>query len=87
MIPTQYFSLVLTPTCIFFSFLTVECSKRAIDFDLSATLASLQHIKIQGELLLLARAGFFPSSLDVLKFGHGHPFTYFSFLILLDLET
>ena len=70
MIPTQYVFLVLTPTCIF-SLLFVECSKRANNFDSSATLASLQHIRIQGELLLLARAGFFPSRLDVLKFGHG----------------
>ena len=69
MISTQYVFLVLTPTCIFLlSF--VECSKRAIDFDSSTTLASLQHIIFQGELLFLARTGFFPSRLDVLKFGH-----------------
>ena len=70
MIPTQYVFHVLTPTCIFL-LLFVECSKRAIDFDSFATLAILQHIRFQGELLFLARTGFFPSRLDVLKFGHG----------------
>ena len=49
----------------------VECSKRAIDFDSPSALASLQHIRVRGELLFLARAGFSPSCLDVLKFGHG----------------
>ena len=49
----------------------MEFSKRAIDFNSSSDLAMLQHIKIQGELLFLARAEFSPSRLDVLKFGHG----------------
>ena len=71
MIPTQYLCLVLTPTCMFLSLLFVECSKRANNFDSSATLASLQYIRIQGELLFLAQTGLFPSRLDVLKFGHG----------------
>ena len=59
------------PLLVFFSLLFVECSKCAIDFDSSATLASLQHSRFQGELLFLDRTGFFPSRLDVLKFGHG----------------
>ena len=59
------------PLLVCFSLLFVECSKRTIDFDSSATLASLQHIRFQGELLFLARTGLFPSRLDVLKFGHG----------------
>ena len=46
----------------------VECSKRAIDFDSSSDLASIQHIRIHGELLFLARAGFSPSRLDVFEF-------------------
>ena len=58
----------------------VECSKCAIDFDSPSTLVSLQHIKIQGELLFLARAGFSPSRLDVLKFGHGPSFYLFYLL-------
>ena len=40
----------------------VECNKCTIDFD------SLPHIRVQGELLFLARAGFFHSRLDVLEF-------------------
>ena len=78
MIPTQYLFLVLTPTCIFFSLLFVECSKRAIDFDSSATLTSLQHIRFQGELLILARAGFSHSRLDVFEFR-----TWTIFLLIL----
>ena len=58
----------------------VECSKRAIDFDSSATLASLQHIRLQGELLFLGRAGFSSSRLDVLKFEHGPSFYLFYLL-------
>ena len=58
----------------------VECSKCAIDFDSPLTLASLQHIRIQGELLFLSRAGFSPSRLDVLKFGHGPSFYLFYLL-------
>ena len=46
----------------------VECSKRAIDFDSPSALASLQHIRVRGELLFLARAGFSPSRLDVFEF-------------------
>ena len=61
-----------TDPYLYFAFVyIVVCSKRAIDFDSSATLASLQHIRFQGELLFLARTGFSPSRLDVLKFGHG----------------
>ena len=58
----------------------MECSKRAIDFDSSAILANLQHIRIQGEILFVARAGFSPSRLDVLKFGHGPSFYLFYLL-------
>ena len=46
----------------------VECSKRAIDFDSPSALASLQHIRVRGELLVLARVGFSPSRLDVFEF-------------------
>ena len=46
----------------------VECSKRAIDFDSPSALASLQHLRVRGELLFLARAGFSPSRLDVFEF-------------------
>ena len=84
-IPTQYLFLVLTPTCIFFFCYFVECSKCAIDFDSPSTLASLQHIRIQGELWFLARAGFSHSRLDVLKSDMDHPFTYFVFLNTLRL--
>ena len=70
MILTQYVFLVLT-LLVFFSVLFVECSKRAIDFDSSATLASLQYIGIQGELLFLAHTGFSHFVLMFLKFGHG----------------
>ena len=62
------------------SLLFMECSKRAIDFDSSATLASLQHIRIQGELLFLARAGFSPSRLDVFEFRTWIIFLLVSFL-------
>ena len=48
MIPTQYLCLVLTPTCMFLSLLFLECSKRAIDFDSTTTLARLQHNQISG---------------------------------------
>ena len=71
------------PYLYFLSLLFVECSKRTIDFDSFATLASLQHIRFQGELLFLAQTGFSPSRLDVLKFGHGPSFYYFSFLSTL----
>ena len=45
----------------------VECSKRAIDFDSPSALASLQHIRVHGELLFLAWTGFSHSRLDVLE--------------------
>ena len=71
---------VLTPTCIFLSFLFVECSKRAVVFNSTATLASPHYTGIQGELMLLAWTGSFSSCLDALKFRHGLDFTCFSFL-------
>ena len=58
----------------------VECRKCVIDFDSPSALASLQHIRVRGELLFLARAGFSPSRLDVLIFGHGPSFYLFYFL-------
>ena len=64
--------LVLTPTCMFLSLLFVECSKRTVVFNSTATLASLHHVRFQGELLFLAQTGF--SLIHVLmslKFGHG----------------
>ena len=69
------------PLHIFFFLLSVECSRRAINFNLSATLASLQYIRIQGELLFLARTGFSPSCLDVFEVQTWTiSVTYFSFL-------
>ena len=83
MIPTQYVLLVLTPTCILFLFF-VECSKCTIDFDSPSALVSLQHIKVLGGLLFLARAGFSHSRLDVFEFQTWTIFYLFWFLILLD---
>ena len=54
-----------------FSLLFMECNKRAINFDSSATLASLHHTRIQGELLFLAWTGSSSSRLYALKFWHG----------------
>ena len=71
MIPTQYLCFVLTPTCMFLSLLSVERNKHTINFDPSATLASLHHTRIQGELLFLAWTGPSSSRLDALKFWHG----------------
>ena len=48
MISTHYPCFVLTPTCMFLSLLFVECSKRAIVFNSTATLASFRHIKSSG---------------------------------------
>ena len=78
MIPTQYVFLVLTPTCIFPVCSFVECSKCTIDFDSPSALVSLQHIRVQGELLFLARAGFSHSRLDVFEFR-----TWTIFLLIL----
>ena len=46
----------------------VEWSKCAIDFDSPSALASLQHIRVRGELLFLDRAGFSLSRLNVFEF-------------------
>ena len=87
MISTQYLCLVLTPTCICFSLLIVEWSKRTIVFKSTATLASLHHTRFQGELLLLAWTGSSSSCLDALKFRHGLAFfVYFSFLDTLRIS-
>ena len=59
------------PLVVISSLLFVECSKRTIVFNSTATLASFNHVRFQGELLFLAQTGFFLSCLDVLKFGHG----------------
>ena len=83
MIPTQYSCFVLTPTCNCFSLLFVECSKRAIVFNSTATLASLHHVGSQGELMLLAWTGSSSSCLDALKFRPGLAVYYFSFLDIL----
>ena len=56
----------------------VECSKCTIDFDSSSALVSLQHIRVQGELLFLARVGFCHSRLDVFEFR-----TWTIFLLIL----
>ena len=80
-IPTQYLCLVLTPNCMFLSLLFVECSKRANNFDSSATLARLQHNQISGWAII-------PSSDWILSFTSWClevrtwtiSFTYFSFL-------
>ena len=56
----------------------------AIDFDSPSALANIQHIRVRGELLFLARAGFSPSRLDVFEVRTWTSFfTYFSFLITL----
>ena len=56
----------------------VECSKCTIDFDSLSALVSLQHIRVQGELLFLARVGFSHSRLDVFEF-----WTWTIFLLIL----
>ena len=60
------------------SLLFVECSKRAVVFNSTATLASLHYTGFQGELILLAWTESSSSYLDALKFRHGLAFTYFS---------
>ena len=54
---------------VFFLFI-VECSKRTVVFNPTATLASLCHTRFQGELKLLAWTGSSSSCLDALKFWH-----------------
>ena len=85
MTSTQYLCFVLTPTCMFFSLLFVECSKRTVVFISTATLAILHHVRFHGELLFLARTGF--SLIHVvlsLKFGHDLSLVFvFSFLDIL----
>ncbi|WMV26809.1 hypothetical protein MTR67_020194 [Solanum verrucosum] len=62
----------------FLRFSFVECSKCTIDFDSPSALASLPHIRFQGELFLLARAGFSQLWCDVLDFRTWtNVFTYF----------
>ena len=77
MISTQYLCFVLTPTCMFSFWLFVECSKRAVVFNSTATLASLHYTGFQGELTLLAWTGSSSSCLDALKFRHGLTFYVF----------
>ena len=56
---------------VFFLFI-VECSKRTVVFNSTATLASLHRVSFQGELLFLARTGFsLIYVLMSLMFGHG----------------
>ena len=75
------------PLLVFFSLSFVECNNRTINFNSSATLASLQYIRFQGELLFLARTGFSPTRIDVLKLGHGPSLLLFSFLNILRFST
>ena len=86
MISTQYPCFVLTPTFMFSSYLIVECSKRAVIFNSTATLASLHYSGFQGEIMLLAWTGSSSSCLDALKFRHGLAVMYFSFLDTLRLS-
>ena len=84
MISTQYPCFVLTPAFMFSSCLFVECSKRAVVFNSTATLASVHYTGFQGELMLLAWTGSSSSSLDALNFRHGLAFYVFlAFRILL----
>ena len=73
------------PYLYVFLLLFVECSKRAVVFNSTATLASLHRVSFQGELLFLARTGF--SLIHVLmslKFRHGLSLVFvFSFLDIL----
>ena len=85
MISTQYLCFILTPTCMFLSLLFVECSKRTVVFNSTATLASLHYSGFHGEQMLLAWTGPSSSFLDALKFRHGLAFTYFSFFDTLRL--
>ena len=80
MISTQYPCFVLTPTFMFSSCLFVECSKRTVVFNSTATLATLHYSGYQGELMLLAWTGSSSSCLDALKFWHGLAFMYFLLL-------
>ena len=80
MISTQYPCLYWPPTFMFSSLLFVECSKHAIVFNSTATLASLHYSGYQGELMLLAWTGSSSSCLDALKFRHGIALCIFSFL-------
>ena len=59
------------PYLYVFSLLFVECSKRTVVFNSTATLASLHHTRFKGELMLLAWTGSSSSCLDALKFRHG----------------
>ena len=71
MIPTQYLCLVLTPTCMFSLCYLWSAANVPSTSNQLQLLQDLSIIKFQGELLFLARTGFFPSLFDVLKFGHG----------------
>ena len=65
------------------SLLFVECSKRAVVFNSTATLAHLHYSGFQCELMLVAWTGSSSSCLDALKFRKF--FMYFSFLDTLRL--
>ena len=66
------------PYLYLFFLLIVECSKRSVVFNSTATLASLHRVRFQGELLFLARIGFsLIHILMTLKFRQG-PFVYLS---------
>ena len=76
MIPTQYLCLYW-PLLVFIFLLIVECSKRTVVFNSTATLASLHYTGFQGELMLLAWTGSSSSCLDALNFWHGIAFYLF----------
>ena len=84
MISTQYPCFVLTPTFMFSSCLFVEYSKRVIVFNSTVIQASLTTSEFQGELMLLAWTGSYPSCLDALNFLHGlASYVFLAFRILL----
>ena len=72
------------PYLYVFLLLFVECSKRTVVFNPTATLASLHHTRFQGELKLLAWTGSSSSCLDALNSRHGlASYVFLAFRILL----
>ena len=69
---------------MFSSLLFVECSKCAVVFNSTVTLASHHTPDLQGELMLLAWTGSSSSSLDALNFRHGlASYVFLAFRIFL----
>ena len=78
--------LVLSPTCFLLCFPFMKCSECTYDFWFPSALASLPHIKSQGELSIQARVGFSRSRHDVLYFRtHTILFFILVYSIFLDL--